>query len=288
MARTLTLDQLASIRGPSLTLCRTWDFVRKDGKAAYMTDHDRPVVLGDKRYMPVRTLNSTAATRGGGFQPRDKEMKGAIDSDVFVQEELLAGLWRNCFVKEAVVDWQHPERGQFLTDVYWFKTLSFDGQKFTAGVEGLSGWTDKPFGRNYTRDCNWNFGDRNCRADTSSWEVADVAVTGVTDGYGVEFDVDPVAADPANAFRNNGVLVWKTGANAGLSHVVRGHDHMATTISLWLEPIFPVVVGDTFDLYPGCQKTLEACKAYDNVLNYGGFPALIGNDEMISSPDSNE
>lgn len=43
-------------------------------------------------------------------------------------------------------------------------------------------------------------------------------------------------------------------------------------------------VGMLFTVYPGCNRTTTACKAFGNLLNYGGIPDLAGKSPFDGDP----
>lgn len=45
-----------------------------------------------------------------------------------------------------------------------------------------------------------------------------------------------------------------------------------------------LTVGLAVTLYPGCSRNTTACKAFDNLPNYGGFPHLPGKSPFDGSP----
>lgn len=45
-----------------------------------------------------------------------------------------------------------------------------------------------------------------------------------------------------------------------------------------------LAVGATVTLYPGCARSTTACKSFDNLPNYGGFPHLPGKSPFDGSP----
>ena len=75
-----------------------------------------------------------------------------------------------------------------------------------------------------------------------------------------------------------GVLTWKTGANAGLSYTVRAWTPgiSSATVQLDVAPIFPIADGDTFSVAQGCNKTVTACVDFQGataaMVHYGGQP----------------
>lgn len=88
---------------------------------------------------------------------------------------------------------------------------------------------------------------------------------------------------PAGWF-DDGVLRWVTGPNAGRSEEVQTYD--GVTLKLLFRPFYQISLGDTFTVYPGCQKTFSDCKdKFNNVLNFRGEPKVPGMDVYITTPN---
>jgi uncharacterized phage protein (TIGR02218 family) len=84
-----------------------------------------------------------------------------------------------------------------------------------------------------------------------------------------------------------GRLVWTSGANAGLAVEVKAHTHGtgSARLSLFLPMPDPIAIGDGFTVTAGCDKTLATCRdRFSNVVNFGGFPHMPGNDFALSYP----
>ncbi len=69
-----------------------------------------------------------------------------------------------------------------------------------------------------------------------------------------------------------GRIVMTSGDNDTFSVAVRSWS--GGVLSL-LRPLpYDVAVGDTFDAYPGCNKTISTCTLFANLDNFGGDPAI--------------
>jgi hypothetical protein len=81
-----------------------------------------------------------------------------------------------------------------------------------------------------------------------------------------------------------GVLTWLTGDNAGYSMEVR--DHVLGGSFALMEPMpRKIAVGDTYELVMGCPKTRTACKNFDNLYNFRGFPDMPTEDKALATAD---
>jgi uncharacterized phage protein (TIGR02218 family) len=70
-----------------------------------------------------------------------------------------------------------------------------------------------------------------------------------------------------------GVVTFTSGANAGISRTVKQHTSAQLKV---LQPLpFPVQAGDTFAVYPGCDKTVGTCMTkFNNVDRFRGHPYI--------------
>lgn len=87
-----------------------------------------------------------------------------------------------------------------------------------------------------------------------------------------------------------GMLRWIGGSNAGRSYEVEAQD-AAGVVSLGFETMFPIGVGDTFEIRPDCTKWKDGangCKAHwgaDWVLHYRGEPYIpVSDADAINTP----
>lgn len=63
-------------------------------------------------------------------------------------------------------------------------------------------------------------------------------------------------------------------------------DSLVKEIELTEALLFPIVPGDTFKMYIGCNKTVPRCiSPFNSINNYRGFPRIPGQDHMLRRPD---
>lgn len=90
---------------------------------------------------------------------------------------------------------------------------------------------------------------------------------------------------------NFGQLKWLTGANAGLPMEVKRWNATTGQLVLFLPMNNDIVSGDTFEIYPGCNKASD-CRPvadggfYDNIINFRGEPHVPGQDALQAYPDA--
>ncbi len=116
--------------------------------------------------------------------------------------------------------------------------------------------------------CTHLFGDEMCQFDRSSMQATVSAGPGSTQAQ-IATAVNPA---PPNLYIQ-GTIVGVTGANAGSSRTV------ANMGGGWIYVkqafLSSVLMGDQFQLLPGCDRTLSTCaNVFNNAIHFGGFPYI--------------
>jgi uncharacterized phage protein (TIGR02218 family) len=122
--------------------------------------------------------------------------------------------------------------------------------------------------RLWQSSCTHVFGDAMCQFDRSALQATFAVGPGSTQVQ-IATSVSP---SPANLYAL-GTITGVTGANAGSSRTVASMEGGWVYIKLAF--LSPVLVGDEFQLRPGCDRTLATCKnVFNNTTHFGGFPYI--------------
>ena len=129
----------------------------------------------------------------------------------------------------------------------------------------------------YQSGCVNTLFDPSCALIKASFGVGGTALGGSM--------ASQVSATVANAtgYFDLGSITFTSGANSGLSRSVKSYVQGSPgTISL-ISP-FPnaPVNGDTFTIYPGCNKSQPTCAAkFSNLANFRGVPFIPSNETSV-------
>lgn len=125
----------------------------------------------------------------------------------------------------------------------------------------------------YQAGCLNTLGDQACGVALASYGVAGAALSGSS--------ASVISASIPTQFQagyfDQGTMVFTSGANGGLTRSIRqcqfGSGGPSTITTVGPFPDAPAA-GDSFILYPGCDKTLGAngCAKFNNRGNFRGFP----------------
>lgn len=94
----------------------------------------------------------------------------------------------------------------------------------------------------------------------------------VTAAAGSDKGAVTIASGFADGYFTQGTMMCTSGANMGVSRSIKT---FSGNIATPAQPFQNAVqVGDTFTFWRGCAKTMVACRAYNNIENFRGFPFL--------------
>jgi len=123
--------------------------------------------------------------------------------------------------------------------------------------------------------CSHSLYDAGCTLSRAAFTVSGAVV-----GSGGTVSQFNTSLTQADGYFNLGVITFTSGANSGLKRYVRTYLNASGQVAL-VQPLgAPPANGDTFTIYPGCDKTPTTCLGkFNNVANYRGFP-YVPNPEI--------
>ena len=266
-----------------------WKIERADGVILYFTNHNHEIDLDGQTYTPAGGFNASARQKQTSLRTDNLEIVGMLTSGAITEEDLIAGRYTQAKATEQIVDWKYPWAGIFQIAVYWIIDVKFTGEVWEARMEGLTRWLRPKVGDVYGRECRHQLGDTQCGVSLGSITESGTVSAVDTSSPRKIFNTTGLSTSTLDYF-NYGKFTWTSGANNGLEVDVKDY-RASNEIELQLNLPFDVEVGDTFDVIPGCNKTITHCKdkfeqPTGNYVNFGGFPFIPGTDRMAASPSS--
>jgi len=269
--KTIAAPLQAVIDGETTYLCRIWEISLLSGTTLRYTDLDRDLVVGGNTYVydPGITISALAATVDGG---QNASIEVNFETGKIEESMIRRGQLDGATFTIKAVHWSDTSLGTIplfsgaVAETEWNDKLSaIITVKSALAVKSSS--TD---GEVYSRTCRARLGDARCQVDLDALKI-----TCTVDS--VSSDQMVITASELNASATDyfayGTVEWLTGENADLFDEVQGNTTGTGTVRLALLPRFPIVVGDTFDIRPGCNKEATTCDTkFNNLLNFRGEP----------------
>ena len=252
------------------TLVRGWKLTRKDGQVMAFSDHDSDLTVGGVTYEASAALTPSEAVSSLGLAVDDQEVQGGISSDSISESDLAAGIYDGAVVEVIEIDWSTGEKTETI-GIYNLGEVSRTESAFSAELRSGAGALAQSRGRYIAGTCDAELGDSRCGVDIEPLAGAG-EITYISGD--AEFMVSGLEAALSDAY-SSGTLVWTSGNNLGQTQEVSFHQDQ--NLGLWRPPLYQVQAGDTFDIFPGCDKSFETCLArFGNGANFRGCPTVIG------------
>jgi uncharacterized phage protein (TIGR02218 family) len=282
--KALDPDLAAHVAGGLTTLCRCWRVARKDGLVLGFTDHDQSLTFGGVTYQAASGFTASTIEDQLGLAVSNLDVQGALSSVVITEDDLNAGRYDDAAVTIYLVNWQDLSQRVTLRSGF-LGQVSRGALAFTAELRGLASRLDQAAGRVFQRSCPWELGDSRCSVDLgAAGRYGAGEVVQVISAF--EFTASGLGALDAGVLAR-GRLAWTSGANNGLAVEIKSHFVAAgvARLTLFLPASAAIAVGDAFSVTVGCDKALVTCRdRFANVVNFGGFPQMPGNDFALSYP----
>lgn len=274
---------------PDLTrLASCWKITRTDGVVEGYTSFDQTLLVEGVTYKPANSFTASQLASDTEMSVGDVELAGAIDTDDISAANLLAGVYDHAEVELFVADWSDLSIPKTIARRGWIGTISQEGGGFRAELRGLGQRIQVPVVDSFSAECRVDLFSAKCGASREAFRIT-ATVTATTDGsLGSSPDNRSFFAaaltQPDDWFAY-GEIWWITGANAGRKTEVRSFGPNGL-VELWEPMGLGIAVGDSFDIFAGCDKSIGTCGAkFSNVVNFRGEPHVPGNDAMLKYPD---
>jgi uncharacterized phage protein (TIGR02218 family) len=258
-----------------MTLAHMLRLQLTNGSTLYYTDLDLDLEFDGHVYKALRGFDMSAVQQQIGTSPSNCQFTILMHENEITRSILESGGLDNADVWIYTLNYNLP--GNLVRPFVLFRGLV----KYVTYNDDLSATFEAEPLMNVdamiavdicSASCRYDLGDEDCNRDgkTNLDDMkGDFTVASVTNRQKFTITGGLVGGVAAN-----GLIGFETGANAGIALEIGTLD--AGTITLKLITPFPLQVGDTGTIYPGCSKALKddegGCKFYDNRVNFGGEP----------------
>lgn len=268
-----------------------WTITRTDGEVFAFTSLDTNLTFRGVVHKACDSLSATAtemATELGSVG--NMELSGIISDSSIKDEDLYAGKFDGAEIEIWMVPWENaggeiPFRllAGTLGDVKQ-GIQRFNAEIVTPGAT----MQQRPLLEVVTPTCRYDLGDTRCTIDldalTVNGAVTSLTIPTTANSAARRIFVDTNRTEDSGYFEL-GEVEWLTGDNAGVISEVK--DFTGTTFTLWDSLLNPIQPGDTYQARPGCDKLKTTCiNKFDNLINFGGFDFVPGEDKMLDSPEA--
>lgn len=252
------------------------------------TDSTNPVSLDNIKYLPNEAFTRSAIVSESTLSVDTIDLTGLIgivNSGVEITVgDVVAGRFDMAEIRVFLVNYEDLTMGRLWLRRGWIGDVSTTDNVYTAEIRGMAQMLQVQTLELYTASCRFDLGDSRCKFDLTGTlpDTTPATVTGtvtaVTDRN--TFD-DTVRSEVDDTF-NFGFLTFTAGSNTGLGSIVKDYTFISSEFVLQEAMPFDIEGGDAYTVFKGCDKALSTCiNKFDNVINFGGFPHMPGEDRII-------
>jgi uncharacterized phage protein (TIGR02218 family) len=123
--------------------------------------------------------------------------------------------------------------------------------------------------RLWQHTCSHVFGDAMCQFDRTTMAAAVFAQSSASQ---IEI-LTGFNPSPAILY-NNGTIIGQSGQNNGIKRTIGIADRGDGVAYLTTPFIYPIAVGDAFQMLPGCGHNVTDCQMFNNLQHFGGMPYI--------------
>lgn len=270
--------------GENTNLATFWRIIRLDNLVQGFTNHDKDINIDGIIYKANTGFNSTAFNQDNTLAVRNLEMESIISSTSISEADLIGGKYDYARVDVFICRWDSPPSslslnppGHILMVRGIIGQISMSDRRYNAEIRSFSQILQQQISTITTKECRAVFGDSKCTKNLSSL-TDQLTITGITSNR--QFVVN---SSRATGFYDLGQITFNSGNNNGVKTMILSYSN--GTIQLF-EPVpYPLTIGDTLTAIAGCNKSIEACKNFNNIINYQGEPHIPGEDKFLAGFD---
>lgn len=281
MTKTISSGLEAHLALDSTTLATLWKITRVDGTIFAFTDHDKNIEYGGVTYLASTGYTGSDISTSGKLNVDNLEVASFFDASSILEIDVTAGLWDRARIDMYRVNYNNISQGPLILRRGETGQFKLRGDRFVSELRGMMQYLANQVGRVYTANCDANLGDARCGVDLTGGSPSLTRFGSVTAVTSRTQFTDAALIYPDDWFQY-GLLTWLTGNNAEFQMEVRDSTS-AGVIQFQLPMYADIAIGDTFTVYPGCDKTRAMCiSKFNNVLNFRGFDQIPGLDRLIA------
>jgi len=275
--KNISTGMKAVLAAPVSSLATCWKLTRTDGTVMGFTSSDSDLVFGGVTYVAATGISPSATAESVGLKVDNLEIESILNSSHITDSDLEAGLYDFAKIEIFQLDTTDLALGKNPLKTGTLGNVKMGRESFVSEIRGLAQKYTNIITNDYSPICRVNLGTTKCGIDLAPLTVTG-AVTNVIDAH--TFETDLVAADDYFTY---GLITFTSGNNSTYRMEVKDFLAAAGTITLFLPMAGIVVPGDTFAIYPGCNKTFGVCVAkFNNAINFRGEPSVPGTDRLAT------
>jgi uncharacterized phage protein (TIGR02218 family) len=283
LSRTIPVSVQAKLDQRLSTFACCWKLTRKDGQVMRFTSHHSDLTIDGETYLKNTGIIPSTLKQSVSTGVDNLTISGILSYAEITVKDILAERYDFAEVEFFLADYLLPGAGKIAPMKGSLGETQAKGRSFEAEFRFLIDRLSRKLVELTSRDCRcFDFCDARCGLTKATYTVSSSVSSGITPSrYLFRGTGSPLTSKPDGWFAH-GELVWTSGENIGIKSEVKTFETGTGEIELQRALIYPVAIGDAFDVVAGCDRRFETCRdKFDNVINIQAEPHIRGSDYMI-------
>jgi len=291
--------ETANIPTAPLALSNHFDSQGFSGNVFYRTEQlsvTARVEQGGGTYKSQDGMDFTAIEHKADGSVNNLQATGFLTADGLAEADVRARLYDGAQFQMRTVNWADLTQKDLKILSGYLGDITMENGKFTMDLRGLTQKLTTQIGSKYGLSCRAElFGGGaegidpanhwKCRLNRADWvqdgtvlEAADTITLIPSPSSALLMVGSSTPTDPAPAgWFDDGVILFTSGALSGMTFEIQSWDGATLFIFGGAPMPFLPAPGDTFEIEPGCSKTITTCSSkFNNVVNFAGEPMIPG------------
>lgn len=275
--RTISNELQTHLEQENTTICTLWKLTLTDNTVMGFTDHTVDITYDGVSYESEAGYMPSAISYTIDTDVSNLDITGLLDSGFITQLDLELGKYDYAEVVVYLINYMDTSMGDILLKRGWLGEIEIHNEKYTVELLSLmEALHSSELCNIYSPNCRAILGDSKCGVNLTSFTTS--GIVNVVNSS-IEFTTNLTAI---NDYYNNGLITWTTGDNDGSTMEVKDFTQTSGIVTIFLPMPYTIVAGDTFTIYPGCDKSLTTCgSVFNNVINFRGEPFLPGTGDLL-------
>lgn len=263
------------------TFCLCWKVTTTGGTVKGFTNHVEDIEISGLTYKSNSGFTPTAAKYNAELAVDNHDVKFLLGFDGTEEADLIAGVYDFATIEVFFVDYTNISGSNTVPYVSGqIGEISIERTTAVTEIRGVTQYLQQQIVEEYSPSCRADLGDSRCKFNIASLTVTGT-VSGVTDNRTFQTNTIGITAN-ADDYYNHGLVTWTAGNNDGRKMEVKDFVKSTGQIELYQAMPEAIQIGDTFTVYPGCDKSITTCRdKFNNVVNFRGEPHVPGEDQLM-------
>ncbi|MGN7678977.1 MAG: DUF2163 domain-containing protein [Anaplasma sp.] len=259
----ITQELLSHVSQEIITTAYCCKLTLKDKTTIGLTDCDSDLNFGKILYSSVNSINLGPVCDSSDVSTAHVEV---IAGNLIAQEGMSAESFDRAAAEIFLVNYENLSQGKMVLFSGTIAEFTTCDDRIKLTLEGAKHALLNRIGELFSPHCRAQLCDSRCG----------LAKERFTFQGSIEKVAGPLAFEDTklphmDGYYKHGVVTFSKSSNRGISIDVR--DHRGYAVHLAEPAPHPFLVGDTYSIIAGCDKSFSTCRTkFDNVLNFRGEP----------------